>query len=516
MKALLLLVLFGAVFSSPIPEVTKDEERSYLEDHPNIKAMIDAAIEKDESKKVEKTEMNDEVKKQLASSIPNDNVIVEEKEMKSNDIITEDEVTLEKDQENQLDPEMKDMAQKVADHLMQNPIFKDQIDDIKNEQDAKVKEEKMEKLKDEIHKGMEKFQKKRDEAIQKKQEMKDAAKRIAKKMMDNPEVKKEVMEAFQDPEKREERIASLKDSIRKALNKVKERKDAAKTQDAIKKVDSNNELKVKVEDENVANPAADAVARKVATHLMQNDVFHDKVVAIYKEEDPVQKEKMKKKLKDAIHRAILKVKDEKTVNPAIKDMAHNMAAKLMDNPIIHEQVTEIFTEQDPKVKAEKKQKLKDAIHHALVKVEDEKAEKATNPALEGIAHDMAAKLMENPVIKKTVNDIKVEEVSEAASEKLLRQDARDGAKYSKCTYRLYTCAGYKSWCQIGDAWDSDQSTMTKPNAFSSFARYGGDNCCITICKRPHFQECAKVCESVPDLNMYPGWNNNVESFKIEG
>merc|ERR1739848_334495 len=187
-KALVLLVLFGAVFSSPIPEATKDEERSYLEDHPNIKAMIDAAIEKDESIKVERTEMNDEVKKQLASSIPNDNVIVEE-----------DEVTLEKDQENQLDPEMKDMAQKVADHLMQNPIFKDQIDDIKNEQDAKVKEEKMEKLKDEIHKGMEKFQKKRDEAIQKKQEMKDVAKRIAKKMMDNPEVKKEVMEAFQDP-----------------------------------------------------------------------------------------------------------------------------------------------------------------------------------------------------------------------------------------------------------------------------------------------------------------------------
>merc|ERR1739848_539062 len=113
--------------------------------------------------------------------------------------------------------------------------------------------------------------------------------------------------------------------------------------------------------------------------------------------------------KDAIHHAILKVKGEKTVNPAIKDMAHNMAAKLMDNPIIHEQVTEIFTEQDPKVKAEKKQKLKDAIHHALVKVEDEKAEKATNPALEDMAHKMASKLMENPIIKQSVNDINVEE-----------------------------------------------------------------------------------------------------------
>merc|ERR1739848_950907 len=278
--------------------------------------------------------------------------------------------------------------------------------------DAKVKEEKMEKLKDEIHKGMEKFQKKRDEAIQKKQEMKDAAKRIAKKMMDNPEVKKEVMEAFQDPEKREERIASLKDSIRKALNKVKERKDAAKTQDAIKKVDSNNELKVKVEDENVANPAADAVARKVATHLMQNDVFHDKVVAIYKEEDPVQKEKMKKNLKDAIHRAILKVEDEKAekaTNPALEGIAHDMAAKLMENPVIKKTVNDIKVEEDPKVKAEKTQTLKDAIHHALLKVEDEKAEKGINPALKDMAHKMASKLMENPIIKQSVNDINVEE-----------------------------------------------------------------------------------------------------------
>merc|ERR1739848_337903 len=116
--------------------------------------------------------------------------------------------------------------------------------------------------------------------------------------------------------------------------------------------------------------------------------------------------------KDAIHHALVKVEDEKAekaTNPALEGIAHDMAAKLMENLVIKKTVNDIKVEEDPKVKAEKTQKLKDAIHHALLKVEDEKAEKEINPALKDMAHKMASKLMENPIIKQSVNDINVEE-----------------------------------------------------------------------------------------------------------
>ena len=40
----------------------------------------------------------------------------------------------------------------------------------------------------------------------------------------------------------------------------------------------------------------------------------------------------------------MEVKDAKELDPEMKDMAHQVATKLMDNPIIHDHVTEILQE----------------------------------------------------------------------------------------------------------------------------------------------------------------------------
>merc|ERR1712025_185092 len=113
-----------------------------------------------------------------------------------------------------------------------------------------------------------------------------------------------------------------------------------------------------------------------------------------------------------------KEEEPKKLDSKLKDMAHNVAEKLLDNPAVKERVNDIIVTKDPEEKAEKVKSLKDAIHHAVhgamlakkkkdektdkqeeVKVEkDVKKENELNPELKDMAHKVATKLMDNAII----------------------------------------------------------------------------------------------------------------------
>jgi len=231
MKVFVLLVVLGAALSNPVADVSKDEERAYLEDNllnnPKIKDLVDKAIQKKKDEAAEEEAAEKAAESEIA-----------------------------------LDAEEQDAAKRMAKKLMDNPKVHDVVEHMFKEKDEAKKEKEINNFKRSLQKAIDdqkeaeakdekadeeadveaeaekveadaKAEENAEETEKLTPELKDQAKAFARKMMDNPKMHSVITKLFEDikkdPATREARLASLKDSIKHTLKTMKKKRRCGKT-----------------------------------------------------------------------------------------------------------------------------------------------------------------------------------------------------------------------------------------------------------------------------------------------